>query len=83
MILFLIRKAYWIKERQLTIDFNDSVSGKIYPFKYDYLYQATKEGKTTITVNGSFNAATIIEINGSVNNPELNSNTKWKDNLIT
>lgn len=65
------KKSYWIKERQLTIDFNDSVSGKIYPFKYDYLYQATKEGKTTITVNGSFNAATIIEINGSVNNPEL------------
>ena len=66
------KKSYWIKERQIIIDITEVLDGKVYPYPYAYTYQITQEGQTTIDVGGSFNANVIIEMEGSVDHPEIN-----------
>lgn len=68
----LNKKSYWIKERQIIIDITEVFDGKVYPYPYAYTYQITQEGRTTIDVGGSFNANVIIEMEGSVDHPEIN-----------
>ena len=68
----LNKKSYWIKERQIIIDITEVLDGKVYPYPYAYTYQITQEGQTTIDVGGSFNANVIIEMEGSVDHPEIN-----------
>ncbi len=70
--IILNKKSFWIKERQIIIDIDNVTGGKIYPYHYDYKYQITQEGRTTIDIDGFFNANVIIEIIGSVDHPEIN-----------
>ena len=68
----LHKKSYWIKERQLILDFGKVVGGKNYPYTYPVNYLMTKAEETRVSVSGIKNAATIIELIGDVNKPELN-----------
>ncbi len=70
--LTLHKKSYWIKERQLILDFGKNIVGKNYPYKYPVSYLTTKAEETRVSVSGIKNAATIIELVGDVNKPELN-----------
>lgn len=65
------KKSYWIKEKQLLLDFGTEIVGKNYPYVYPVSYVLTKAEETRVSVSGIKNAATVIEILGDINKPEL------------
>lgn len=69
--IVLHKKSYWIKERQLVLNFSKAIGGKNYPFTYPVSYVPTKAEETRLSISGIKHAATVIEIVGDVNIPEL------------
>lgn len=69
--IVLHKKSYWIKERQLVLNFGKEVGGKNYPYTYPVSYVLTKAEETRLSISGIKYAATVIEIVGDVNIPEL------------
>jgi len=79
--LIMNKKSYWIKERQITLEFGSLIGGKNYPYKYPVSYLLTKAEETRVTIGGIKAASTVIEIIGDVDKPELN--IYQRDSLIT
>ena len=79
--LIMNKKSYWIKVRQIILEFGSLIGGKNYPYTYPVSYLLTKAEETRVTVGGIKAASTVIEILGDVDKPELN--VYLRDNLIT
>ena|SRR5690554_446506 len=77
----LNKKTYWIKERTLILNLDQTINGKIYPYTYPFLYNQTTGGKVRIKIGGVTKAATVIEITGNIKNPSLE--VKQNNNVIT
>ena len=65
------KKSYWIKRRSFEITTNPTGSGKIYPYTYSYSYVDSSFGFIEINIGGHIKAEVLVEINGSVSNPQL------------
>jgi len=63
--------SLWLKEKTYEIVANGSTSGKSYPYLYPFNYSQSYEGKINITNSGLDKAPIIIEIEGSVIDPEV------------
>jgi len=63
--------SLWLKEKSYEIIANGSSSGKVYPYSYPYYYSSSYEGKVFIKNDGLNDAPVVIEMIGSVNDPEL------------
>jgi hypothetical protein len=63
--------SLWLKEKSYEIIANGSSSGKVYPYSYPYYYSSSYEGKTFVRNNGLNDAPLVIEMIGSVVDPEL------------
>jgi hypothetical protein len=63
--------SLWLKEKTYEIKANGSVSGKSYPYQYPISYSSSFEGKININNSGLDKAPLIIEIEGSVVDPEV------------
>src|SRR5690554_2899834 len=77
----LNKKTYWIKERTLILNLDQTINGKIYPYTYPFLYNQTTGGKVRVKIGGVTKAATVIEITGNIKNPSLE--VKQNNNVIT
>jgi hypothetical protein len=63
--------SLWLKEKSYEIIANGSSSGKVYPYSYPYYYSSSYEGKTFVRNDGLNDAPLVIEMIGSVVEPEL------------
>ena len=63
--------SLWLKEKSYEIIANGSSSGKVYPYRYPYYYSSSYEGKVFIRNEGLNDAPVVIEMMGSVVDPEL------------
>ena len=63
--------SLWLKEKSYEIIANGSSSGKVYPYIYPYYYSSSYEGKVFIRNEGLNDAPVVIEMMGSVVDPEL------------
>jgi hypothetical protein len=63
--------SLWLKEKSYEIIANGSSSGKVYPYSYPYYYSSSYEGKTFVRNDGLNDAPLVIEMIGSVVDPEL------------
>jgi len=60
-----------LKEKAYEIIANGSSSGKVYPYSYPYYYSSSYEGKVYIRNDGLNDAPIVIEMIGSVIDPEI------------
>ena len=63
--------SLWLKEKSYEIIANGSSSGKVYPYSYPYYYSSSYEGKVYIRNDGLNDAPVVIEMIGSVIDPEV------------
>jgi len=63
--------SLWLKEKAYEIIANGSSSGKVYPYSYPYYYSSSYEGKVFIRNEGLNDAPIVIEMIGSVIDPEV------------
>lgn len=63
--------SLWLKEKSYEIIANGSSSGKVYPYTYSYFYSSSYEGKIFIRNEGLNDAPVVIEMIGSVVDPEV------------
>ena len=63
--------SLWLKEKSYEIVANGSSSGKVYPYIYPYYYSGSYEGKTYLRNEGLNDAPIVIEMIGSVVDPEV------------
>lgn len=63
--------SLWLKEKSYEIIANGSSSGKVYPYSYPYYYSSSYEGKVFIRNEGLNDAPMVIEMIGSVVDPEV------------
>lgn len=63
--------SLWLKEKSYEIIANGSSSGKVYPYSYPYYYSSSYEGKVFIRNEGLNDAPIVVEIFGSVIDPEV------------
>lgn len=63
--------SLWLKEKTYEIIANGSSSGKVYPYVYPYYYSSSYEGKIFIKNEGLNEAPLVIEMIGSVMDPEV------------
>jgi hypothetical protein len=63
--------SLWLKEKSYEIIANGSSSGKVYPYSYPYYYSSSYEGKAFVRNEGLNDAPVVIEMIGSVIDPEL------------
>jgi hypothetical protein len=63
--------SLWLKEKTYEIIANGSSSGKVYPYMYPYHYTSSYEGKVSVKNDGLHQAPLVIEISGSVIDPEV------------
>lgn len=69
--IVLKKLSLWLKEKSYEIIANGSSSGKVYPYSYPYYYSSSYEGKVFIRNEGLNDAPVVIEMMGSVVDPEL------------
>ncbi len=69
--IVLNKKSYWIKERTLLITSNVDTGGKIYPYTYAFTYANASMGISSLEIGGHIKANAIIEMIGSIDEPEL------------
>ncbi len=63
--------SLWLREKTYEIIANGSSSGKVYPYSYPYYYSSSYEGKVYIRNEGLNDAPIVIEMIGSVVDPEV------------
>jgi len=63
--------SLWLKEKTYEIIANGSSSGKVYTYSYPYYYSGSYEGKVFIRNEGLKEAPIIVEMIGSVVDPEV------------
>lgn len=63
--------SLWLKEKSYEIVANGSSSGKVYPYIYPYYYSGSYEGKIYLRNEGLNDAPIVIEMIGSVVDPEV------------
>ena len=63
--------SLWLKEKSYEIVANGSSSGKVYPYIYPYYYSGSYEGRTYLRNEGLNDAPIVIEMIGSVVDPEV------------
>jgi hypothetical protein len=63
--------SLWLKEKSYEIIANGSSSGKVYPYSYPYSYSSSYEGRVYIRNDGLNDAPIVIEMIGSVIDPEV------------
>lgn len=69
--LVLDKISLWILKDSVTIRVNEDNNGKIFPFKYPFVYSTTFNGTITITNNGETKAPLNVAIYGAVNDPQI------------
>lgn len=69
--LTLDRLSLWLVKNFYTIRVNENNDGKVFPFRYPFVYSSSFNGEITIFNNGEYKAALDISISGAVNNPEV------------
>lgn len=69
--IVLKKLSLWLKEKSYEIIANGSSSGKVYPYSYPYYYSSSYEGKVFIRNEGLNDAPVVIEMMGSIVDPEL------------
>lgn len=67
--IILDRLSLWIVKETYNITVNEDLNGKVYPYKYSYVYSASYNGMINLSNDGENRAPLIISIVGSVNNP--------------
>ena len=63
--------SLWLKEKSYEIIANGTNIGKVYTYTYPYYYSRSYEGKIYIKNDGLDKAPLVIEMVGSVDDPEL------------
>lgn len=69
--IVLNKKSYWIKERNILITSNVDTGGKIYTYTYPFTYANASMGVSSIEIGGHIKANVIVEMIGSIDEPEL------------
>lgn len=69
--LTLEKLSLWLNKINYSIKVNRNEQGKIFPFKYPFVYSSSFNGEITVTNNGEYKAALYVCIEGAVNNPEV------------
>lgn len=69
--LTLDKLSLWINRDTSTISVNEDTNGKVFPFKYSFVYSASFNGTITVTNDGEIKAPLNITMNGAVDNPLL------------
>lgn len=69
--LTLERQSLWLNKINYAIKVNRTEDGKVFPFKYPFVYSSSFNGEITVYNNGEYKAALYVCIQGAVNNPEV------------
>lgn len=70
-MLTLEKMSLWLNKINYSINVSRNEDGKIFPFKYPFVYSSSYNGEITVTNNGEYKAALYVCIQGAVNNPEV------------
>jgi hypothetical protein len=77
--LKLEKTSMWLLDVMNSIELNNEVVGKVYPHTFPYLYNESYQGIVELNNKGYRPAPTIIQINGSVKNPQV---LLYKDDIL-